>query len=417
MTRLLGTPRPCPAALLLSRAPSWPFPRPATRLLRPAPDQRIRLTAPAGDVVRSRPSTSPAQPGPGPRRCDRTVSLRDRPVHHGRRHLARQRRRACRCAPRPTGLDNAGGHADPMADAGAVARQTGARHRPVWVGRSPRDPGPDRRRTPPRPRAGADRPRPPAVRPSHGRARSARTSAAEAASRASAPRPKLRTRTRLGRQPRLAQRRAALQPDRSSRSTSTTPRPATPTGAPTCPGDPARDVPLPHQDAGLVRHRLQLPRRPVRPGLGGPVRRPDRLVRGAHTLGFNAHSVGIAVIGNLDLATAGARPWHAGQAGRLEARQVRPRRHGHGAGHVPRAATSTPTAERVRLPVIDGHRDTNDTACPGSTSTTELPEIRKPHPAAHRPLVRTVSSRTRPRRWSRRDAAATPRRGRRRSRP
>ena len=32
--------------------------------------------------------------------------------------------------------------------------------------------------------------------------------------------------------------------------------------------------------------------------------------------------------------------------------------------------------ERVRLPVIDGHRDTNDTACPGECLYAKLPEIR-----------------------------------------
>ena len=32
---------------------------------------------------------------------------------------------------------------------------------------------------------------------------------------------------------------------------------------------------------------------------------------------------------------------------------------------------------RVRLPVIDGHRDTNDTACPGKFLYARLPEIRR----------------------------------------
>ena len=39
------------------------------------------------------------------------------------------------------------------------------------------------------------------------------------------------------------------------------------------PGDHARHLRLPHAVAGLERRRLQLPRRPVRPDLGGPVRR------------------------------------------------------------------------------------------------------------------------------------------------
>ena len=33
--------------------------------------------------------------------------------------------------------------------------------------------------------------------------------------------------------------------------------------------------------------------------------------------------------------------------------------------------------ERVRLPVIDGHRDTNQTACPGDRLYDELPDIRR----------------------------------------
>ena len=39
------------------------------------------------------------------------------------------------------------------------------------------------------------------------------------------------------------------------------------------PGPDPRDLPLPHPLPGLVRHRLQLPRRPVRRALGGPRRR------------------------------------------------------------------------------------------------------------------------------------------------
>ncbi len=57
----------------------------------------------------------------------------------------------------------------------------------------------------------------------------------------------------------------------------------------------------------------------------------NRLVRGAHTLGFNHSSVGIAVIGNLEAAgtlAGGSDPARA--AGRLEAGQVWPRRRPHG---------------------------------------------------------------------------------------
>ena len=100
------------------------------------------------------------------------------------------------------------------------------------------------------------------------------------------------------------------------------------------------------------------------------------LVQGAHTLGFNVQSVGIAVIGNLDER----RPWHKAvvTVAKLAAWKLdRYDRMAKGTVRcVPRAATSTPRAERVRLPVIDGHRDTNDTACPGEYLYAKLPEIR-----------------------------------------
>ena len=49
---------------------------------------------------------------------------------------------------------------------------------------------------------------------------------------------------------------------------------------------------------------------------------------------------------------------------------------GHGHRHGPRGSDKYAEDERVRLPVIDGHRDTNDTACPGEYLYAKLPEIR-----------------------------------------
>ena len=101
----------------------------------------------------------------------------------------------------------------------------------------------------------------------------------------------------------------------------------------------------------------------------------DRLVRGAHTLGFNHESVGIAVIGNLESRA----PWPEAvtQVVRLAAWKLDA--HGRDAvGSVTVTSTGSdkyPDGTRVRLPVIDGHRDTNDTACPGRVYG-KLPEIR-----------------------------------------
>ncbi len=103
----------------------------------------------------------------------------------------------------------------------------------------------------------------------------------------------------------------------------------------------------------------------------------NRLVRGAHTLGFNERSVGIAVIGNLDERRPSAKAvstviklaaWKLDRYGRMATGRV-----------VVRSTGSDKYAEdeRVRLPVIDGHRDTNDTACPGEYLYAKLPEIRR----------------------------------------
>jgi hypothetical protein len=101
----------------------------------------------------------------------------------------------------------------------------------------------------------------------------------------------------------------------------------------------------------------------------------DRLVRGAHTLGFNHESVGIAVIGNLE--TRAPWPEAVTQIVRLAAWKLDA--HGrNAAGSVTVTSTGSdkyPDGTRVRLPIIDGHRDTNDTACPGR-AYGKLPEIR-----------------------------------------
>jgi hypothetical protein len=104
---------------------------------------------------------------------------------------------------------------------------------------------------------------------------------------------------------------------------------------------------------------------------------PNRLVRGAHTLGFNQVSVGIAMIGNLE----DRKPWDAAvrtlrrlAAWKLDAydRQATGRVWVRSTG-----SDNYDDGEMVRLPAIDGHRDTNDTACPGQKLYDRLPGIRR----------------------------------------
>ncbi|HET7196930.1 MAG TPA: N-acetylmuramoyl-L-alanine amidase [Nocardioides sp.] len=101
----------------------------------------------------------------------------------------------------------------------------------------------------------------------------------------------------------------------------------------------------------------------------------NRLVRGAHTLGFNEHSVGIAVIGNL----ARRAPWPEAVTAIVKLAAWKLDAHGRDAlGSVTVTSTGSdkyPNGTTVRLPVIDGHRDTNDTECPGR-AYGQLPEIR-----------------------------------------
>jgi hypothetical protein len=102
----------------------------------------------------------------------------------------------------------------------------------------------------------------------------------------------------------------------------------------------------------------------------------NRLVRGAHTLGFNEASVGIAVIGNLERRPAW--PEAVRQVIRLAAWKLDSRdRYAVGSVRVTSTGSDKyPDGTRVRLPAIDGHRDTNDTACPGRVYN-QLPEIRR----------------------------------------
>jgi hypothetical protein len=101
----------------------------------------------------------------------------------------------------------------------------------------------------------------------------------------------------------------------------------------------------------------------------------DRPVQGAHTLGFNHASFGVAVIGNYDTRPPPevVRALVRLSAWKLDEYDRKPD------GHVMRTSHGSDTyayGAKVRLPVIDGHRDTNQTECPGDGLYAALPEIR-----------------------------------------
>ena len=106
---------------------------------------------------------------------------------------------------------------------------------------------------------------------------------------------------------------------------------------------------------------------------GGVTRR----VRGAHTLGFNATSAGVAVIGNFDVAPAGRAITDA--VASVAAWKLS-RWSGDPLGMVRVVSEGSDRfrdGRTVTLPVIDGHRDTNETACPGRNLYAQLPTIRR----------------------------------------
>ena len=104
---------------------------------------------------------------------------------------------------------------------------------------------------------------------------------------------------------------------------------------------------------------------------------PKRPVRGAHTLGFNATSVGIAVIGNFQTATPTAKVLQSIAA--VAAWKLHP----YGGDPKGQVSVDSEGSDKFRagrivaLPVIDGHRDTNDTSCPGDHVYEHLGSIRR----------------------------------------
>ena len=103
----------------------------------------------------------------------------------------------------------------------------------------------------------------------------------------------------------------------------------------------------------------------------------DKPVRGAHTLGFNHESVGIALIGRFGKhapsrvalrAVVRIAAWKLDLYGGHPLRRIYVRSKG---------SDRYPAGRLVRLPTIDGHRDTNETSCPGTALYRELPALRR----------------------------------------
>jgi hypothetical protein len=104
---------------------------------------------------------------------------------------------------------------------------------------------------------------------------------------------------------------------------------------------------------------------------------PERWVRGAHTRGFNSSSTGVAVIGNFDQVRPGSSvlgsvaqiaAWRLHEGGGWPRGKVRVRSEGSDLYDID---------DIVLLRAIDGHRDTNETACPGRYLYDALPVIRR----------------------------------------
>ena len=104
---------------------------------------------------------------------------------------------------------------------------------------------------------------------------------------------------------------------------------------------------------------------------------PAKPGRGAHTLGFNAESTGVSAIGNYDSvrpseamldAIAAIAAWKLDRFHRNPRGEIRVESEG---------SDKYAAGRTVRLPVIDGHRDTNDTACPGQHLYEALPKVRR----------------------------------------
>ncbi|WP_028472236.1 N-acetylmuramoyl-L-alanine amidase [Nocardioides alkalitolerans] len=101
-----------------------------------------------------------------------------------------------------------------------------------------------------------------------------------------------------------------------------------------------------------------------------------RLVRGAHTLGFNHNSCGIALLGNHE----GARPSSTAVAQVVALAAYKFDLYGLRADRkinvVSEGSDKYPKSAKAYLWAMDSHRDTNDTACPGRYVHEAMTNIR-----------------------------------------
>ena len=126
------------------------------------------------------------------------------------------------------------------------------------------------------------------------------------------------------------------------------------------------DLPLPHPHQRLVRHRLQLPRRPyghIYEGRAGGI---TEAVVGAHAAGFNTPEHRRRPLGHLQHRARCRRRCTppCGHPG-VEARSSR----------ASTRAVTVPYNGRL-LAAVSGHRDVNATDCPGDISYGLLPQLR-----------------------------------------
>jgi hypothetical protein len=125
----------------------------------------------------------------------------------------------------------------------------------------------------------------------------------------------------------------------------------------------------------------------------------DKNVIGAHTLGFNTGTVGVAVIGDYTSTTisaAAAKSLEALLAWRLDLAHIDPLSFvTYTSGGNSRFPAGTP----VTLHAISGHRDAYFTDCPGNALYAQLPAIAKAvattgGPKIYSPLVQSVETQT-----------------------
>jgi N-acetylmuramoyl-L-alanine amidase len=125
----------------------------------------------------------------------------------------------------------------------------------------------------------------------------------------------------------------------------------------------------------------------------------DKNVVGAHTLGFNTGTVGVAVLGDYTsakISAAAARSLEQLLAWRLDLAHVDPLSFvTYASGGNSRFPAGTP----VLLRAISGHRDAYFTDCPGNALYAQLPAIAKAvaalgGPKIYAPLVQSVETQT-----------------------